>query len=128
MEENIGGTSSIDLLFNFGEEYKDHHFFLDRMALTVVFGLMSWSGQALNIGAILTGSVALGISLIALSLLLLYPAELLLISRFGWAMAALLEAAWVSSVLLLPALLAGPLGRLIENIELNSLRLKPDAP
>lgn len=131
------------------------------LPVTIVFGLMSWSGQILDIGTMLTGSVALGISVddmlhlmtwfraairegktreqavvqalqhcgaamtqttlvIALSLLLLYPAELLLISRFGWVMAALLGAAWVSSVLLLPALLAGPLGRLIENIELRS--------
>lgn len=130
------------------------------LPVTVVFGLMSWSGQVLDIGTMLTGSVALGISVddmlhlmtwfriavrggktreqavvqalqhcgsamtqttlvIALSLLLLYPAELLLISRFGWVMAALLGAAWMSSVLLLPALLAGPLGRLIEDIELR---------
>ena len=138
------------------------------LPVTVVFGLMSWSGQVLDIGTMLTGSVALGISVddmlhlmtwfrtavregktreqavvhslqhcgaamtqttlvIALSLLLLYPAELLLISRFGWVMAALLGAAWVSSVLLLPALLAGPLGRLIEDIELRSLPLKSDS-
>ncbi len=51
---------------------------------------------------------------IALSLLLLFPADLLLISRFGWVMAALLGVAWLSSVMLLPALLAGPLGRMIE--------------
>ncbi|MBC7968065.1 MAG: hypothetical protein H7Z17_19315 [Fuerstia sp.] len=57
---------------------------------------------------------------IALSLLLLYPAELLLISRFGWVMAALLRVAWLSSVVVLPALLAGPLGRLIEDVEFRS--------
>ena len=126
--------------------------------IAVVFGLMSWSGQVLDIGTMLTGSVALGIAVddilhlltwfrvairdgksreesvvmslqhcgaamtqttlvIGLSLLMLYPADLLLISRFGWVMAALLGTAWVSSVVLLPALLAGPLGRLIENVE-----------
>ncbi len=129
--------------------------------VAVVFGLMSWSGHILDIGTMLTGSVAIGISVddmlhlttwfrlairqgksreesviqalhhcgsamtqtslvIALSLLLLYPAELLLISRFGWVMAALLGVAWLSSVVLLPALLAGPLGRLIESVELRS--------
>ena len=64
---------------------------------------------------------------IALSLLLLYPAELLLISRFGWVMAALLGVAWLSSVVLLPALLAGPLGRLIEDVELRSQNLERNA-
>ena len=62
--------------------------------------------------------------MIALSLLLLYPAELLLISRFGWVLAALLGVAWLSSVVLLPALLAGPLGRLIEDVELRSRKLE----
>ncbi|MCA9009725.1 MAG: MMPL family transporter [Planctomycetaceae bacterium] len=131
------------------------------LPVTIVFGIMSWSEQVLDIGTMLTGSVALGISVddmlhlmtwfrgairagntreqavvqalqhcgaamtqttlvIALSLLLLYPAELLLISRFGWVMAALLGTAWVSSVLLLPALLAGPLGGLIEAIPTGS--------
>ncbi|MEZ6131449.1 MAG: MMPL family transporter [Planctomycetaceae bacterium] len=124
------------------------------LPIAVVFGLMSWTGFVLDIGTMLTGSVAMGIAVddmlhlltwfrvsiregksqdeavaqalhhcgpamtqttlvIALSLLLLYPADLLLISRFGWVMAALLGVAWVSSVLLLPALLAGSLGRMI---------------
>jgi len=131
------------------------------LPITVVFGVMSWCGQRLDIGTMLTGSVAIGIAVddmlhlmtwfrlsiregktreasvvqalqhcgsamtqttlvIALSLLLLYPAELLLISRFGWVMATLLGAAWLSSVVLLPALLAGPLGRLIEDVEKRS--------
>ena len=135
------------------------------LSVVVVFGLMSWSGQVLDIGTMLTGSVAIGIAVddtlhlftwfratlrggktrdesvvvalrhygaamtqtsavIALSLLLLYPAELLLISRFGWVMAALLGVAWLSSVVLLPALLAGPLGKLIEDIELRSQALQ----
>jgi len=122
---------------------------------------MSWFGHALDIGTMLTGSVAIGIAVddmlhlitwfrlairqgktreqsviqalqhcgsamtqttlvIALSLLLLYPAELLLISRFGWVMATLLGAAWLSSVVLLPALLAGRLGRMIEDVEFRS--------
>jgi len=131
------------------------------LPITLVFGVMSWFGHALDIGTMLTGSVAIGIAVddmlhlitwfrlairqgktreqsviqalqhcgsamtqttlvIALSLLLLYPAELLLISRFGWVMATLLGAAWLSSVVLLPALLAGRLGRMIEDVEFRS--------
>jgi len=134
---------------------------IGMLPITLVFGVMSWAGQTLDIGTMLTGSVAIGIAVddmlhlitwfrlairqgktreqsviqalqhcgsamtqttlvIALSLLLLYPAELLLISRFGWVMAALLGAAWLSSVVLLPALLAGRLGRMIEDVEFQS--------
>ena len=64
---------------------------------------------------------------IALSLLLLYPAELLLISRFGWVLAALLAVAWLSSVVVLPALLAGPLGRVIESMEIRGSRATKNA-
>jgi len=125
------------------------------LPIAVVFGLMSWQGCVLDIGTMLTGSVALGIAVdnmlhlltwfrdairqgrsredavvsalrhsgaamtqtslvVSLTLLLLYPANLLMISRFGWVMSALLGTAWLTSILLLPALLAGPLGRLIE--------------
>jgi len=56
-----------------------------------------------------------------LSLMLLYPAGLLLISRFGWVMASLLATAWLSEIVLLPALLAGPLGRLIEDVESRTI-------
>lgn len=54
-------------------------------------------------------------------LLMLYPSELILISRFGWLMAALLAAASISDLVLTPALLAGPLGYLIEKSELVAL-------
>ncbi len=125
------------------------------MPIGVVFGVMSWRGQVLDIGTMLTASVALGIAVdgalhlltwfrnavaagksraeavvhslqhcgpamtqtsavIGLSLLVLYPAELLLISRFGWVMAALIATALLSEVVFLPVLLVGPLGRLIQ--------------
>lgn len=45
---------------------------------------------------------------------MLFPSELLLISRFGWLMASLIAGALVADVVLLPALLVGPLGALIE--------------
>jgi predicted RND superfamily exporter protein len=121
----------------------------------LVFGLVSWGGLAVDIGTMITASVALGIAVdgtlhlltwfragirdgldrseavaealghcgpamwqtsaaVGLGLLMLYPADLLLVSRFGWLMAALIGAALVADVIFLPALLAGPLGRLIE--------------
>lgn len=51
---------------------------------------------------------------VSIGLLMLYPSDLVLISRFGWLMAALLAAASVSDLVLTPALLAGPLGALIR--------------
>lgn len=125
------------------------------MPVGMVFGGLSWCGQILDIGSMLTASVALGISVdgmlhlltwfrkaivegrsrqdavtfalqhcgsamiqtsavVGLSLLVLYPAELLLISRFGWLMAALLGTALVAELVFLPVLLIGPLGRMIQ--------------
>ncbi|OYW11012.1 MAG: hypothetical protein B7Z55_19940, partial [Planctomycetales bacterium 12-60-4] len=52
--------------------------------------------------------------MIALGLLVLLPAELLLISRFGWLMAAMVGVAMLGDLVLLPQLLACPLGRLFE--------------
>jgi predicted RND superfamily exporter protein len=51
---------------------------------------------------------------VSLGLLMLLPADLVLISRFGWLMSALLGAASLSDLILTPALLAGPLGYIIE--------------
>jgi predicted RND superfamily exporter protein len=51
---------------------------------------------------------------VSIGLLMLYPADLVLISRFGWLMSALLAAASVTDLILTPALLAGPLGYLIQ--------------
>jgi hypothetical protein len=45
---------------------------------------------------------------------MLYASELTPISRFGWLTAVLLLTAGVSNFVLTPALLAGPLGRIIE--------------
>lgn len=132
----------------------------------VVFGLVSWAGQRVDIGTMITASVALGVAVdgtlhlltwfqrglnsglnrqramstalghcgpamwqtsaaVGLCLLALMPAELLLISRFGWLMAALIGAALVADVIMLPALLAGPLGMLLERRYKGS---KPPAP
>lgn len=121
----------------------------------MVFGLISWAGLFVDIGTMITASVALGIAVdgtlhlltwfrdgiehgltrkeaiskalghcgpamwqtsaaVGIGLLMLYPAELLLISRFGWLMASLIGTALIADVVFLPALLAGPLGAIIE--------------
>ena len=125
------------------------------MPIGIVFGLISWVGISVDIGTMITASVALGIAVdgtlhlltwfrngiadgldrkesvaralghcgpalwqtscaVGIGLLMLAPADLLLISRFGWLMAALIGAALVADLVFLPALLAGPLGTLIE--------------
>lgn len=126
------------------------------MPVFVVFGLLSWANLKVDIGTMITASVALGIAVdgtlhlltwfkeltsqghsvedavgmalehcgpamwqtsaaIGLGMLALLPAELLLVSRFGWMMAALIFAALVADIVFLPALLGGFLGRLIRN-------------
>ena len=126
------------------------------MPVILVFGLLSWSGLKVDIGTMITASVALGIAVdgtlhlltwfkdlvsrgipveesvgralehcgpamwqtsaaIGLGMLALLPADLLLVSRFGWMMAALIFAALIADIVFLPALLGGLLGRLIRN-------------
>ncbi|MAT15215.1 MAG: hypothetical protein CMJ46_08100 [Planctomyces sp.] len=121
----------------------------------MVFGLISWYGMPVDIGTMITASVALGIAVdgtlhlltwfregisagktrqesivqalehcgpamwhtsavVGVGLLMLAPADLLLVCRFGLLMAALVGTALVADVIFLPALLAGPLGALIE--------------
>ena len=120
-----------------------------------LFGLISWSGLRVDIGTVVTASIALGIAvdgtlhlvtwfqigisrgmsrrdavrqalshcgpamwqtslIVALGLIVLYPAELVLVSRFGWLMASLILVALVADLCLTPALLAGPMGYLLE--------------
>ncbi|MDG1897456.1 MAG: MMPL family transporter, partial [Fuerstiella sp.] len=125
------------------------------MPVILVFGLLSWMRLRVDIGTMITASVALGIAVdgtlhlltwfqelvrrgmpldravgkalehcgpamwqtsaaVGLGMLTLLPADLLLVSRFGWIMAALIFAALVADVIFLPALLGGLLGRLIQ--------------
>ncbi|GAB4160847.1 MAG: hypothetical protein Tsb009_38180 [Planctomycetaceae bacterium] len=125
------------------------------LPIGIVFGLISWAGIPVDIGTMITASVALGIAVdgtlhlltwfragiadgmnrrdaisqalmhcgpamwqtsaaVGIGLLMLYPADLLLIHRFGWLMAALIGAALLADIIFLPALLAGPLGTIIE--------------
>ncbi|MCH7990441.1 MAG: MMPL family transporter, partial [Planctomycetes bacterium] len=133
----------------------------------IVFGLISWNGLAVDIGTMITASVALGIAVdgtlhlitwfqigirqgltrreavaealshcgpamlqtstaVGIGLLMLYPADLLLIKRFGWLMSALIGTALVADVIFLPALLAGPLGSLIQKTLLRSESAEPE--
>ena len=128
------------------------------MPVAVVLGLLGWTGIRVDIGTMITASVALGLAVdgtlhliawfrellrqgmprheavakslehcapalwqtsaaIGLGMIALYPVELLLISRFGWIMAGMIFAALWGDVVLLPALLAGPLGAAIEESE-----------
>lgn len=123
--------------------------------ITVVFGLISWFGHRVDIGTMITASIALGIAVdgtlhyltwfqsglkighsrsqsvidalahcgppmwqtslvVAGGLLVLAPADLLLISRFGWLMSAMIFVALLADIMLLPNLLASPLGKLFE--------------
>lgn len=125
------------------------------MPVIVVFGLISAIGVPVDIGTMITASVALGIAVdgtlhlltwfrdglrqgmsrrdaialglahcgpamwqtsasIGFGLSMLAFADLLLISRFGWLMGALIGFALIADILFLPALLAGPLGTMIE--------------
>lgn len=126
------------------------------LPIGAVFGLISWYGLAVDVGTIVTASIALGIAVdetlhlvnwyrlgieagktrnaavlnalghcgpamwqtscvVGLSLLVLYPADLVLISRFGWLMAALMGAALFANITITPVLLAGPMGAILEN-------------
>lgn len=137
--------------------------------ITVVFGTISWLDQKVDVGAMITASIALGIAVdgtlhyltwvqtgmrlgqsrrdaivnalvhcgpamwqtslsVALGLLVLVPAELLLISRFGWLMAAMIGVALLGDVILMPQLLAGPLGRLFEPARPKSAANLPPDP
>lgn len=120
-----------------------------------VFGAISLAGVRVDIGSVITASIALGIAVdgtlhlltwfrmgleegmtrreavanaighcgpavyqtclvVCLGLMMLYPAELVLVSRFGWLMTALVFAALVSDLAITPALLSGPLGAILE--------------
>jgi predicted RND superfamily exporter protein len=121
-----------------------------------IFGLISFCGIPVDIGTMMTASIAMGIgvdgtlhkltwfrkgisdgksredsialavghsgpaiwetsAVLALGMLMLYPSELLLVSRFGWLMAAIIAVAVAGDIVFLPALLGGTLGTLLIN-------------
>lgn len=137
------------------------------LPIGMVFGAMSWCGEVIDIGTMLTGAIALGISVdgtlhvltwfrsalqsgaspreavlhalrscgpalvqtnsvVGVSLLMLFPASLLLISRFGWVMATMLGAALAANVVILPVLLSGRLGALMQKAPVPRDRPEPE--
>lgn len=119
-----------------------------------IFGLISYGGIPVDIGTMMTASIAMGIgvdgtlhklhwfrkgiadgksredsialavghsgpaiwqtsAVLAFGMLMLYPSELLLVSRFGWLMAAIIAVAIIGDIVFLPALLGGSLGTLL---------------
>ena len=116
--------------------------------------LVTWFQQGIRQGKTRAEAVATALGhcgpamwqttlIVSCGLIVMAPCDLVLISRFGWLMAVLLAAASISDLILTPALLAGPLGYLIEKctpreesvapvVELESSRpstshLKPEA-
>ncbi len=126
------------------------------LPITAVFGIVCWAGTRIDIGMMITASVALGIAVdsclhlmnwfrkglerglsrdeaivqcmvdcgpamlqttagVSLAMLVLYPCELVMISRFGWLMAALIAAAYVGDVVMLPVMMRGTLGKRVED-------------
>ena len=139
------------------------------LPVTCVFGLVAWFGLRIDIGSMVTASVALGIAvdgtvhllnwfekgirdgltrsesavsslahcgpsmmyttiIICSGLLMLVGADLLLISRFGWLMAALVFAALLGDIILLPSMLQGRLGAVIETRIRPSIRTQTILP
>ncbi len=87
--------------------------------------LLAWFRSGIARGLTRPGAVARALAhcgpamcqtslIVGVGLLMLYPSQLLLIRRFGWLMAALIGAALLADLIFLPALLAGPLGRLLQ--------------
>ena len=129
-----------------------------------IFGLISYCDVAIDIGTMMTASIAMGIgvdgtlhkltwfrkgiedgktredsialavghsgpaiwetsAVLALGMLMLYPADLVLISRFGWLMAAIIAVAVAGDIVFLPALLGGSLGTtIIKTVKKASLK------
>ncbi len=134
-----------------------------------IFGLISYFGVAVDIGTMMTASIAMGIgvdgtlhkltwfrkgiqdgktredsialavghsgpaiwetsAVLAVGMLMLYPADLVLVSRFGWLMAAIIAVAVAGDIVFLPALLGGWLGTLvIKTVKRPSITSDPHA-
>jgi uncharacterized protein len=138
------------------------------LPISTVFGAISWFNIKVDIGTMITASVALGIAVdgtlhlltwfreglrrgmkqdeavtsalshcgpalfqtsvaVGIGLAVLMPAELSLISRFGWLMAAMIVTALFADLVLLPAMLAGWLGRVIAEADSKVVATSEDA-
>lgn len=68
-------------------------------------------------------------AVLALGMLMLYPADLVLISRFGWLMAAIIAVAVAGDIVFLPALLGGALGTvIIKGVKTTPIKVDSAAP
>ena len=87
---------------------------------------LTWFRKGITDGKSREDSIALAVghsgpaiwqtsAVLALGMLMLYPSELLLISRFGWLMAAIIAVAVAGDIIFLPALLGGTLGTILIN-------------
>jgi hypothetical protein len=88
-----------------------------RLACRFRVGLQEQKGRTRALGVALAqcGPVVWQTTFVVVSgLSMLYASELSPISRFGWLTAVVLLTACLSNFVLTPALLAGPLGRIIE--------------
>lgn len=127
------------------------------LPIAAVFGAVSWAGTRIDIGTMITASVALGLAVdsclhlttwyrnglikgqsqdeaiieclthcgpamlqttagISLAMLVLYPSDLVMISRFGWLMSLLIGATYLGDIILLPVMLRGLLGQRIARV------------
>ena len=137
------------------------------LPISTVFGAISWFNIKVDIGTMITASVALGIAVdgtlhlltwfreglrrgmrqddavtsalshcgpalfqtsvaVGIGLAVLMPAELTLISRFGWLMAAMIVTALFADLVLLPAMLAGWLGKVIAEADSKFVEASKD--
>lgn len=137
------------------------------LPISTVFGAISWFSIRVDIGTMITASVALGIAVdgtlhlltwfrhgiangrtrrvaisealdhcgpalcqtsfaVGIGLFVLFPAELLLISRFGWLMAAMIATALFADLVFLPSLLAGRLGSWIMKADVERQMAEAD--
>ena len=87
---------------------------------------LTWFRKGIEDGKTREDSIALAVghsgpaiwetsAVLALGMLMLFPADLVLISRFGWLMAAIIAVAVAGDIVFLPALLAGSLGTMLIN-------------
>ncbi len=85
---------------------------------------LTWFKKGIGDGKSREDSIALAVghsgpaiwetsAVLALGMLMLYPSELLLVSRFGWLMAAIIAVAVAGDIIFLPALLGGTLGSIL---------------
>lgn len=102
--------------------------------------LLTWFRKAIEEGhkrdaAIVSSLVQCGPALlqtnvgIALAMIVLYPSDLVMISRFGWLMSALTAAAYFGNVVILPVMLKGSIGTILEarGLKTRALALETQA-